>query len=140
MEVLNKIANFLNTNWDMIGLAFTALGLSALLQKFKNKLKIKSPKVLLGLTSVMSFATAAIPAMLGYLSANPQVLGKYTAFTFTFMTLLYRYVVQPTSAFMADVREYKQAKEDGVTGVDAHVSVQVVPKVEAPVIPKEADF
>lgn len=137
MELLNDIGNFLAGHWDLIGLSFTALGLSAALQKFKNKLQITNPKVLMAITSVLSFATAAVPALLGWLQANPEVLGQYTAFTFTLMTLIYRYVVQPTSSFLGDVKEYKQAKSAGVEGVSVNIAADVQPiktiEKEAPV-------
>lgn len=110
MDTLTQIQNLLAQNWELIGFAFTALGLSALMQKFKNRIS-KNPKVLVAITSTLAFATTAIPALLGWLSANPEVLGKYTAFTFMLMTLLYRYVVQPASSFISDVKDYKAAQK-----------------------------
>ncbi len=110
METLNAIQTFLSTHWELIVFAFTALGLSAALQKVKHKLEIESPKVMLAVTSVISFLAVAIPGFLGWINMNPDVLGSYSAFVFTAMTLLYRYVVQPSSAFLSDVKEFKQAQ------------------------------
>ena len=87
---------------------------------------------MLTVTSTLSFATAALPALMGWLSTNPEVLGAYTAFVFMFTQICYRWIVQPTSAFLADYSAYKTARSAGITGVEAEVNVQVIPKIEAP--------
>lgn len=136
---------------DVWALLAGSVGASALFQKAKKYLT-DNPKVLVTITTVLSFAAAVVPAALGYLSANPEALGYHTATFFTGMTLAYRFVVQPLSVKMAkfrsDVEKYRAFKArqtaaaDGVQsapldGIDELVTEPsamnpVMPAVRAP--------
>lgn len=135
MEVLTQVVDFItaipvDTVWYLLG----SIGLSAFLQKVKHWLTVENPKLLVTLTAFLSFAGAAVPAFLGWLQANPTVLGTHSAVIFTGMTLGYRFVVQPLSSFIGDFKEFKASKNTATAVVDGSTTQTVV---EAPA-PKPA--
>lgn len=123
----------------VLPLIFGAIGLSAFQQRIKNWLELEDPKVLVFLTTTFALAAAVIPAALGYLSANPAVLGEHTALVFTAMTLSYRYVIQPGSSKLASFNQdrvnYKAYKarvaavSDGVQPPAGGVPSSAIPRL-----------
>lgn len=110
-SIINAIGNVPAEAWASI---FAIVGVSAFQQKLKHWLEIENPKVLVFMTSVFALAGAAIPAMLGFISANPGTMAGDAALWFTGLTLAYRYVVQPGSVALenwkGDVAKYKTYK------------------------------
>jgi len=93
----NIINSFQSIPPDVWALIFGSIFTSGVQQKIKNWLELENPKVLVLITGVFSFAAAVIPAALGWLGANPAVIGTHTALFFAAMTLAYRYVIEPGS-------------------------------------------
>lgn len=133
------LVNWIIDNKEAIGLILGPILGSALIQKIKTFFKLDSPKLLVFITALISFAAAVIPAALGWLAANPGSLGTHTAEFFTGLTLAYRYVIQPAVKVRAAVVQYnaelpaKEALTDGVQ--PSEVKESIYNSVEPVVLP-----
>lgn len=107
-NIVDAFSSIPMSAWEAIG---AALGISVLLQGLKNWLSLQSDKVITFLLGSLSFVAAAIDYLSQAAMSNPAVLGQDTAAIVGLSTILYRYIVKPTSNLISDAREYRARKE-----------------------------
>jgi hypothetical protein len=127
-SIINGIGNVPAEAWASI---FAIVGVSAFQQKIKNWLVLENPKVLVFMTGVFSLAGAVVPAVLGWMSAQPADLVSHSALWFTGMTLAYRYVIQPgqksLDSWKTDVAKYKAYKSNKAAAASEALAAQPEP-------------
>lgn len=118
-EVLNTILDVLTwvvsiptllppEAWAVLG---SAIGVSVVMQTIKSKLEMTNPKTIVLVTTILSLVVTAFAMFISNAEANPQLLGEYTTATLGIATIVYRYLVQPSYAFLLDVREFQESKK-----------------------------
>lgn len=105
MNIIQILQNVPTEVWPSLA---AIIGVSAFQQKLKSWLELESPRVLVLMTGVLSLAGAIVPAILGWMSANPGQVASHAALWFTGLNFAYRYVIQPGGSLINQVQTEKQ--------------------------------
>lgn len=92
---------------EVIALIVSTIPLSAFQMKLTKWFSMQSDKIKQVITGVVSLLAVLIPALLGWLSASPEILGAYATLVFTGMTYSYRFVVKPAKNLIDDAKAYR---------------------------------
>lgn len=102
---MESLVNFIDNIPQAVWAIIAASGLvSILVQPIKRWLKLQSDKVILALTTVLSFVPVALDALNSATATNPAILGRQTMVVLGVSQLLYRFVVKPFSKLVADAK------------------------------------
>ncbi|MBS4040367.1 MAG: hypothetical protein KGZ81_07170 [Flavobacteriales bacterium] len=134
LEILNSVLDVLTwlvalpsqvppTVWALLA---SSLGVSVILQGIKKKFQLSSPKVILTLATIFSFAAAGLEVFVLSATNDPNLLGQYTTVTLGISTILYRFAVQPATSFLGEVKDFQEAKKLGTVATPAVVAEPVV--------------
>lgn len=108
MDALNNVINLIQSVppdiWALTGLSVLV---SAFQQKVNKWFNLESDRVKTVVTGALSLITAGIPALLGFLSANPQALGERTALVFTLTQFAYRFINKPLTNQLQLFKQWK---------------------------------
>jgi drug/metabolite transporter superfamily protein YnfA len=133
METFNTIINFIVEHKEFfLSLPFIAIALSALQQKVNKWFKVQSNAVKVLIQTVLSSLPIVFPLVLGFIQANPALLGSAYGAIFIATTWIYQALVKPFSAQLLAFREYKASLSTDETPV-------TVPVATEPVITPEVD-
>jgi hypothetical protein len=91
--------------------ALLAIGVSAVMQKFKKWFALQSDRVINVILIALSFLTVGINALMESAAQNPALLGRNTMFFLGVVITMYTHIVKPANGFMADVKEYRARKD-----------------------------
>jgi hypothetical protein len=107
---MQQIIDLLTSNMSTIITILVASGVvSGLTQGFKHWLNLESPKVIMFLTVTLSFLATILPFIISSAGQNPTLLGSHTFEIIGAATFLYRFAIQPLSAFFANYKAYRSS-------------------------------